>query len=165
MSSRKELRKRRRPRHRPEGVRDVNDDLKPWWAAIDQRPGDMVVLGQMADYLEERGHQWAEVIRWAYVMGKYPYEQWNAKVNRETMREETVHRYSWMFRGTSGHYDLPKVFGISVRKSGWRAANYTKPSRAYQFGICERWPKSEWALESLRGGMFKHMEAVCAPSA
>lgn len=37
----------------------AHPDLASLWAAVDERPGDFVVLGAVADCLEERDHPWA----------------------------------------------------------------------------------------------------------
>lgn len=50
----------------------MTPDLAPFFAAIDAAPEDSLRVGLLADYLEERGHEWGPPMRWAYVHGKRP---------------------------------------------------------------------------------------------
>lgn len=41
-------------------------DEKAWWQTIDSHPGDLLILGQFADWLQEQMHPWGTAMRYAY---------------------------------------------------------------------------------------------------
>lgn len=124
----------------------MNDDLKPFWRAIDAAPGDLLPIGIFADWLEERGHKYAGAMRWAYSRAKVPHRDEQRKWGHSF-------RWVWVF-GISQPYGLPEQLGHTARKRPGRCAYYKTISMAYIHGICRPW---RWAGKYIT-------EAVCVPS-
>ena len=46
--------------------------LRDWWATIEERPDDRLLIGMFADFLAEREHPIAVAMRWAFDKNRRP---------------------------------------------------------------------------------------------
>ena len=47
--------------------------LRDWWATIEERPDDRLLIGTFADFLAEREHPIAVAMRWAFDKNRRPH--------------------------------------------------------------------------------------------
>ncbi len=126
--------------------------FKSWWYAIDQDPGNVLLLGMFADELSEIGHAIAPAMRWAFEKRRVPFLYTYIRADYQWYwfngtRSTITH---WLRRGViqpgpvTEASLLPKWLMRSQGSYAWMAT-YKTCSGAYR-GLCDRFVKREKRL-------------------
>jgi hypothetical protein len=147
----------------------MNRDEKTWWQSIDERPGDLLLLGQFADWLQERQHDWGTAMRFAYEKQLVPVsvDHFTGVVSSGPRIGQIINEPVWRWVSETLEDDhrvirKPVLPAWLKPRGGWRW--YKSPSTAYQ-SYCKRFYYWEKYYPLKFAKLTARIETKAAPAA